>query len=140
MNSMNDTNESHHLSSDHGDEPWKERVVEHSGGVLAALLWLFTAVVLRPGIDFLLLLAMLLSSVALFGMVTLRWGHGKSSSRATLATCLVAVIMMTYAWIDLAFLPQHAPAPFRMVLVLLWIVAGAYMARISREESAKKEA
>lgn len=122
------------------DEPWKERLLEQSAGAIAALLWIFTAVVIRPGIDFLLAFAVLLGGVSLFSLATMRWGGGKESSRVTLALCLLASTMLAWGSVDLAFLAEGAPRPLKLLLAMLLVVNAAYMRRVLMQEKAQEVA
>ncbi|MDP9353056.1 MAG: hypothetical protein M3P51_16160 [Chloroflexota bacterium] len=126
-------NENQQNSRNH-DEPWKERVVYRSPAIVAVLLWAFTALYFRPGIDFLLLFAIGLAGVGLITEMLLRWGGGRLSSRYTLAACLTGVLMVAYAGVELARLPEGAPAPVRLLLLLFWFVGINYLRRVWAQE------
>lgn len=118
------------------DEPWKERLLYRSPAIVAGLLWAFTALNFRPGINFLLLFAICLAGVGLIAEMLLRWGGGRLSSRFTLAACLTGVAMLTYAGVELARLPEGPPGPVRLLLVLFWLVGINYLRRVWVQERA----
>lgn len=127
-------NENQKTSRDDREEPWKERAMYASPGLIAALLWTFTALRYRPGISFLLVFGVLLTGVALFGYMALRWGRGRSSSKTTLVGCASGVLLMLYGGVELAFMPEGPPGPARVLILLLLVLASSYWRRVVTDE------
>jgi hypothetical protein len=130
--------ENHQTNRGYHDESWKERVLYASPGVVAALLWAFTALRFQPSIVLLLLLGVLGAGAAIFGQMMLRWGGGRSSSKVTFAACASGALLMITAGVELAFMPEGAPWPVSLPVILLLLVAISYWRRVVAQENAAR--
>ncbi len=115
---------------------WKTRLVSRSVVAVVVMLWIGTALLLRPGIDFLLMLGVLLCGAGAIAVALVEWRGGRSSSRHTGAMFLAFAPMMMYAGIKLIYLPERAPRLVELFLIVLWLVAINHLRRVSNQEKA----
>lgn len=116
------------------DDQASTRLVSRSVAAVVVLLWAITALVLQPGIDFLLLLVVLLCGAGAMVMALLEWQDGRLSSRHMVAMLLVSAPMVVYGGIKLAYLPERTPRFIELLLLVLWLVAINHLRRVSNRE------
>jgi uncharacterized membrane protein YfcA len=107
----------------------KERILIASPGLLAALLWAFTALYLRPGLSYLLALGLLLLGVALISVMTLHWASRRISSRNAAVALAYGALVILFAGVQLAYIPESMPEPMRFIFLLLLLIAIAIWRR-----------
>lgn len=124
------------MNADHHEARWTERVQDALPVIAAVLLWTFTGVRYRPGIELLLLLGIALVGVVLFARMALHWGRGMASSPVALAGCAFGVLLITYAGIELSLMPTGPHPAVRVLFPLLLMVVVAYGRRAWTQEKA----
>lgn len=125
------------MQRDYRQDTVVKRVLYTAPPVTAVLLWIFTAVYFRPGLDLLLLFAVLLAGGGLIVQMLLCWASGISSTKYMLASCAAGAVIVTFAGLEIAHQPR-SPGLLRGFLQLLMLVALIYLVRTQRQEKSAR--